>query len=317
MSKKYVVGVDLGGTKILTAIADLEGNIIERVRVETGADEPAEKVVNRINDTVKEVIDKVDLTIDDIAKVGVGSPGPLDIEKGIVLFSPNLKWNNVPIVSLMEEELGLPVLLENDANAAALAEYHFGAGVGTKHMIYMTVSTGIGGGIIVNGEILHGVGSGGGEIGHHTIMPHGPECGCGNHGCLEALASGTALGRYGKEAVLADKETLMKEMVDNPEDVDGATVTQAAEKGDKVAQEIVDQVAEYLGIGIANLINIFNPSKLVLGGGVTKAGHLFYDKIIKTVEKRALEAPRKQCQIVFSDIGSDVGVLGAIAVALS
>ncbi|AZR72241.1 transcriptional regulator [Anoxybacter fermentans] len=316
MNKKYVIGVDLGGTKILTAIADMEGKILNRVRVDTGADEPAENVIGRIIKTVNEVMEQVGATKDEVLRIGVGSPGPLDIEKGVVLFSPNLKWHNVPIVSMMEEELGLPVVLENDANAAALAEYTFGAGKGAEHMIYMTISTGIGGGVIINGQLLHGVGSAAGELGHHTIIPDGPQCGCGNYGCLEALASGTALGRYGREAVLSGEETLMREMVNSPEKVDGSVVTRAAEAGDKVALEIVDRVATYIGIGIANMINIFNPAKVVLGGGVIKAGHLFYDKILKTVEERALEAPRKQCEIVFAELGSDVGVLGAIAVAL-
>ncbi len=316
MGKKYVIGVDLGGTKILTALADLEGQILQRVRVETGANEPAEQVVRRINTTVEQVLNEAQVSKDDVLRIGVGSPGPLNIKEGIVLFTPNLKWNNVPIVKMMSDALGLPVLLENDANAAALAEHAFGAGKGSSNMIYMTISTGIGGGVIINNQILHGFSESAGEIGHHTIMADGPVCGCGNRGCLEALASGTALGRYGREAVERGVDTLIGEMVEKIEDIDGSVVTRAAQEGDRVALEIVDKVANYIGIGIANMINIFNPEKIVLGGGVTKAGELFIDRILQTVEERALEAPRKLCEITFSKLGSDVGVLGAIAVAL-
>lgn len=317
MSSKYVIGVDLGGTKILTALADQEGKILQRVLVDTGANEPAEKVVERIITTVERVIREAGVEKTDVQRIGVGSPGPLDIQQGIVLFSPNLRWHHVHIVKQMQDALGIPVLLENDANAAAMAEHAFGAGRGSQHMIYMTISTGIGGGVIINGQILHGSSDSGGEIGHHTIEPHGPQCGCGNPGCLEALASGTALGRYGREAYESGVSTKIRELAESVQEVNGSTVTRAAEAGDPVALEIVAKVAEYIGIGIANMINIFNPEKIVLGGGVMKAGHLFMGTILETVEKRALEAPRKRCEILFSELGSDVGVLGAIAVALN
>lgn len=317
MSRSYVIGVDLGGTKILTALADLEGRILRRVLVDTGANDSAERVVERIIGTVEEVMRNGGAARDEVKRIGIGSPGTLDIERGIVLRSSNLGWRNVPIVEMMESVLQIPVLLENDANAAALAEHAFGAGKGARNMVYMTISTGIGGGIILNNTLLHGACGAAGEIGHHTIDPAGPRCGCGNYGCLEAMASGTALGRYGREAVAGGAETLIRTMVDHPGDVNGVIVTRAAEEGDPVAQEIVRRVASYIGIGVANLINILNPDRIVLGGGVTKSGHLFLDLILRTVESRAMEAPRKCCEIVFAGLGSDVGVQGAIAVALN
>lgn len=316
MTKQYVIGVDLGGTKILTALADLEGHTLHRVLVETGANDSTETVVSRIITTVEQVMEAKGVTREEIQRIGIGSPGTLNIEKGMVLQSPNLRWRNVPIVEMMESVLGIPVLLENDANAAALAEHAFGAGKGARNMVYMTISTGIGGGIIVNNTLLHGHCDSAGEIGHHTIDPDGPRCGCGNYGCLEAMASGTALGRYGREAVASGVETMMRNMVQNPEEVDGTIVARAAEAGDPVAQEIVKKVGSYIGIGIANVINILNPGRVVLGGGVMKSGHLFIDTILQTVEARAMEAPRKCCEIVFAELGSDVGVQGAIAVAL-
>lgn len=316
MNQQYVVGVDLGGTKILTALANLQGEILQRILVETGSNEPAEKVIARIVETIEQVILRAGITKCLVKRVGIGSPGSIKIAEGMVSFWPNLNWRNVPIVQLMEDALQLPVVLENDANAAALAEYKFGAGRGTRHMIYMTISTGIGGGIVMDGKLLHGADDSAGEIGHHSILADGPLCGCQNRGCLEVLASGTALGRYGREAVESGQETLMSTLVENPADVTGAVVTKAASAGDALALEIVHKVATYIGIGITNLINIFNPEKIVLGGGVTKAGHLFMEKIMETVQERALPGPRARCEIVFAELGQDVGVLGAIAVAV-
>lgn len=317
MQKKYVIGVDLGGTKILTALANLQGEILQRVRVATVADEPASAVVQRIIATIQKVMEDSQVNKAEVLRIGVGSPGPLDLERGIVLFSPNLQWSNVPIVQLIQEAIEIPVILENDANAAALAEYRFGAGKGADSLVYMTISTGVGGGIIINDQILHGHNNNAGEIGHHTIIADGPVCGCGNHGCLEALASGTALGRYGREAVEQGRETMIGDLVDRLSEIDGATVTRAAYAGDQVALEIVNKVATYLGIGLANMINIFNPEKIILGGGVTKAGDLLIETIKETVAQRALKASTKDCQITFAELDSDVGVLGAIAVALS
>lgn len=316
MNAKYVVGVDLGGTKILTALADSNGKIIERIRVETGAEDSVEIVVQRINDTVLHAIEKAGIEKNEVARVAVGTPGPLDIKREIVLTAPNLNWENVPLVEMMEKELGLPVLLENDANAAALAEYAFGAGKGTQHMVYMTISTGVGGGVIINGQLLHGAGVSGGEIGHHTIDPDGPLCGCGNYGCLESMASGTALGRYARDVVATGRKTMMSELVESPDQLDGSIVTKAAEAGDDMALVLVDLVARNIGIGVANLINIFNPEKIVLGGGVMKAGHLFIDRIQNEAKQRSLKDSYELCEIVFSKLGSDVGVLGAIAVAI-
>lgn len=317
MQKMYVIGVDLGGTKILTALANLQGEIIQRVRVATAANEPANEVVKRIIDTVWQVIKDAQIKKDEVLRIGIGSPGPLDLERGIVLFSPNLKWSNVAIVHLMESALKIPVVLENDANAAALAEYHFGAGQGANPVVYMTISTGIGGGVIINGQILHGYNNNAGEIGHHTIIADGPICGCGNRGCLEALASGTALGRYGREAVEQGLETMISDLVSEPQEIDGSIVTKAAYAGDRVALEITKKVATYIGIGLANMVNIFNPQIIVLGGGVTKAGDLLIETIKQTVAERALKASAQDCQITFAELGSDVGVLGAIAVALN
>ncbi|WP_018247939.1 ROK family protein [Orenia marismortui] len=317
MEKEYVIGVDLGGTKILTAIADLEGNIIERVRKDTEANKGKDIVIQRLKDTVYEVAKKADLDLSQVKGIGLGCPGPLDIESGIIKHTPNLDLDNVNIVEELSD-LNIPIFLENDANAAALGEKWFGAGKSAKNLIYVTVSTGIGGGIILNNEIYHGANSGAGEIGHITLIPDSDvKCGCGNYGCWEALASGTALSRMGREAVKSDQDTLIADLVDNLSDINGATIAEAVTKGDKVAQEIINRLADYLGIGIASLINIFNPDTVVIGGGVSQSWNLLEDKVICTIKARAMESLVEDVEVVTAELGNDVGVLGAIAAALA
>lgn len=317
MQKEYVVGVDLGGTKILTAVADLEGNILARVRKDTEAEKGKEAVIQKIKDTVYGVIKEIDIDLSQVKGIGLGVPGPVNIKKGVIKHTPNLKLDNVNIIEELRE-LDTPIFLENDANAAALGEKWFGAGKAAENMIYMTVSTGIGGGVIINKEIFHGAGDAAGEIGHMTIIPDSDvQCGCGNYGCWEAIASGTALGRLGREAVEAGKDTLMSKLVNDPSEVNGAVVAKAAEKGDKVAREIMDKIADYLGIGMASLINIFNPDTIVIGGGVSQSWKLIEDKVNSTIKARAMNSLIEDVNIITAQLGSDVGVLGAVATALA
>ena len=317
MEKEYIIGVDLGGTKILTALADLEGNILAKSRVLVGDVKDKEAVVNKIKETIEKVTaeDEVDLT--EVAGIGLGCPGPLDIEEGLIHHTPNLDLDNINIKEELSD-LEVPIFLENDANAAALGEYRFGAGQGSENMIYITVSTGIGGGIIINGDIYHGTSDGAGEIGHLTLDPHSLiQCGCGNYGCWEALASGTALSRLGQDALKAGEETLIEDLVDEIDEVDGSVIAKAAQKGDEVALELMNTVAERLGTGLASLINIFNPSRIVFGGGVSNSWPLIKDKIEETINARAMDSLHDKVEIIPAELGSDVGVVGAIAAALA
>ena len=208
MKKKYVVGVDLGGTKIYTALVDLEGNIIKEKTVETLAFEGENAVMGRIIDTINYVIDGTEKNL--IKSIGIGSPGPLDVKNGVIIENSNLPFKNFEIVKTIRETYDLPTYLDNDANVATLGEYKFGAGKGTENMIYMTVSTGIGGGAILNGKIFRGSTGNALEIGHTTISQERTRCGCGNIGCAESLASGTAIGKRAKEAVNSNAETSLK-----------------------------------------------------------------------------------------------------------
>ena len=208
--KKYVIGVDLGGTKISTAISTIEGNILANVVLPTKAEEGEAAVLGRIVQSIDEVIVGSSTSIDEIEAIGIGSPGPLDAKKGIIITTPNLPFKNYNLVQPLKEKYNIPVYLDNDANAAAIGEYMFGAGKGKNSIVYFTVSTGVGGGAVLDGKVYRGHTSNALEIGHTTVDPNGPRCNCGNLGCLEAMSSGTAIAKKGKEAVSTNVETSLK-----------------------------------------------------------------------------------------------------------
>ncbi|MBM7556076.1 ROK family protein [Halanaerobacter jeridensis] len=315
-NSKYVVGIDLGGTKILTAVADMEGEILAKVKRPTEAKKSKDIIFANIKETIYQVLEKADINVEEIAGIGLGSPGPLDVETGVIVNPPNLELKDVDVEKELSE-FKVPVFLENDANAAAVGEKYFGSGQDTKDMVYITISTGIGAGVIMDGQILHGADSGAGELGHATLDPHSDvQCGCGNYGCFEVLASGTALSRRGREAVKERKDTMIADLVADTAEIDGAVVAKAARKGDKIAKEIIDEVANYLGIGLANAINNFNPEKIIIGGGVTDSWDLFAEKVERVMKRRALDFLVKGKEITTSQLGSEIGVKGALGVVL-
>ncbi|MCI6691746.1 MULTISPECIES: ROK family protein [unclassified Clostridium] len=310
MKKKYVVGVDLGGTKIYTALVDLDGNIVKEVTVKTEAQKGDAVVLDKIIKTIDDVLIGTD--IDEIKAIGVGSPGPLDVENGLIVYTPNLPFKNFNIVKPIKEKYKIDTYLDNDANVATLSEYMFGAGKGSKNMVYVTVSTGIGGGAILNGSLFRGSTSNALEIGHITVMKGGPRCGCGNTGCAEALASGTAIMKRAKEAIESKVETSLK----NYEEVTAKEVFLEAEKGDKVSKDILNDALSYLGITISNIANSFDPDKIIIGGGVSEAGRIVFDKIDYEMERRCLKTIYNNCKIEKAVLGSKAGVLGAAALAI-
>lgn len=325
MDPGYIVGIDLGGTKILTARCDLRGQVQAQVRVPTGADDGPDAVLGRIFETVRTVMAACDPAA--LRGVGIGTPGPLDVTTGVVFNPPNLPgWTRIPLRDLLSqwlrEHYGQPVRVEvaNDANAAALGEYRFGAGTaypGLRHMIYITVSTGVGGGIITDGRLLTGWRGMAGEVGHMTIDLHGPRCACGNIGCLEALAAGPAIARTGAELVASGRAPLLAHLVSGePERVTAELVVQAARQDDPDACALLAQVGYYLGVGVVTLIHLFNPELICFGGGVSKAGALLFDPLIETVDHLTLPAMREGVQIVPALLGDQVGVLGAAALLL-
>lgn len=314
---EFFLGVDLGGTKILTAVSDKEGNILARAKLPTRAVEGQKRVINNIIFTIEKVLNEAELEKKDIVRIGIGSPGPLNTKEGIIYENANLPWKNVHIVKIIEDLTGIPVVLENDANAAALGEKWFGAGKEADDMVYVTISTGIGGGIIINKKVYHGINDIAGEVGHIIIDPEGPVCGCGRRGCFEALASGTAVNRMGKEAVKNQQKTVLLELTENnPENINGGIIAEAARMGDKVAQEIWNKTGYYLGMGLTNLLHILNPPLLVLGGGVMNAGELIINPMKKSLKQFAYESVINSTEIRLAVLGDDVGVKGAVAVAL-
>ncbi len=313
---KLVIGVDLGGTKINTGIVDERGRIIKSIKVPTLAKEGPYPVIERIKKSIYDVLKEANIKLEDISGIGIISPGPIDSDKGLVINPSNLPgWDHIPIVNLLKEEFKLPVMLDNDANAAALAEYLFGSGRGLKNFIYITVSTGIGGGVIIDGKLYRGTNSNAAEVGHMTIDYNGPKCNCGNIGCFEAFASGTGLARFAKEAVKEGRSTLIKKLAGENE-ITAQHVFEAAIQKDSVALELVDKEAFYLGVGISNIITFANPERIAIGGGVSKQWDMFYDKMMETIKERTLKPMIDVCQIVKSELKDDIGILGAAAIIL-
>lgn len=313
---EYVVGVDIGGTKIYTALATLDGKVRAELKVPTRAVQGYEGVVNRITETVAEVQRTAGVS-GKLLRVGVGAPGPLDIEKGIIHAAPNLGWTEVPLKDSLEKVLKVPVYVDNDANLAAWGEFLYGAGKGAETLVYITVSTGIGGGLVLGGRLYRGASYGAGEIGHVTVLPDGPECHCGNRGCLEALASGTAVAWEARRLITAGGGRAILELAGGSvEAVTAETVGAAGLRGDAEAQDLLRNAARWLGIGIAGVLNLLNPAVVVLGGGVMKSAPLFWTTLEEEVKRRAFKSAWEAARLVTAELGGRSGVLGAVAYAL-
>lgn len=307
---RVVIGVDLGGTNLRTALLSSEGDILGKSKEATYASDGWKKVVQRLIQNIQrqqEIAVQQGLSI---TAVGVGAPGVIQVDKGIVVKSPNFPdWNNLPLKDELENVLSLPVTIENDANAAALGEQWRGAGRGIGSMILLTLGTGVGGGIVLNRQIWHGADGMAGEVGHMTIIPDGRQCGCGNTGCLEMYASARGIVQSYREAGGVSE-------TGNQSEITSAQVYQAASSGNVRAVEVMQDMGRILGIGIANLINIFNPEMVVIGGGVKDAWPLFIDSTRAEIRKRAFEVPAARTEIVPSKLGDDAGMVGAAAAAL-
>lgn len=312
MNKNYVVGIDLGGTKISGALADIDGVILSQYTIPTNAMEGEEAVLSRIIEVIEKVIMEAKKTKDMIKAIGIGSPGPLDSKKGVIIVTPNLPFKDFQLINPIKEKFNIPTYLDNDANVAAIGEYMLGAGQGTRNMVYITVSTGVGGGAILEGKIYRGSTSNALEIGHTTILPDGPKCNCGNNGCIEALSSGTAIARQAREAISNGLETSLSKY----DKLTSYEVFKEAYIGDKVAKEILEKSFIYLGIGVANIITSFDPDMVVIGGGVSKGGQILFETVQKEVDKRCFKTMSKHTKIVPAMLGTDAGVIGAVALAI-
>lgn len=312
MENKYVIGIDLGGTKISGAVANFKGDMLSQYTIPTKAEEGESAVLQRIIAVVEKVIEESNVDKEKIVSIGIGSPGPLDAKKGMIITTPNIPFKNFNIVKPLVDRFNIATYLDNDANVAAIGEYAFGSGKGTDNMVFITVSTGIGGGAVLNGKIYRGNTCNALEIGHMTLEKDGPRCNCGNYGCAEALASGTAIAKAAREQV----EKGLNTSLSNYKKITAYEVFREAEKGDTVAQNVLNKALNYLGICVANIITSFDPEVVIIGGGVSKGGNIVFEKVNEVVKKRCFKAMFESTKIVPAALGTDAGVKGAVALAI-
>jgi glucokinase len=321
-AKKWIVGVDLGGTNIVVGVLPLDGGSGSALAVRNVPTEPqrgakfvVDRIIGLIHESIEEVLSGNGGDRGDFAGIGIGSPGPLDRATGTVINTPNLGWRNFPLRDLIANAIGLPATLDNDANCATYGEWWLGAGRNVDTLVGLTLGTGIGGGIVLHGEIFHGASDAAAEIGHTTIDSTGRRCKCGNYGCLEAYASGPAIALRAIEGIEAGAESLLPALVDGRlESITAATVYEAVVLGDPYANEVMRDTAKFLGTGIANIINMLNPEMIVIAGGVTRAGDHLFVPLRAEVRRRAFKSAEEACQIVSGQLPELAGVIGAAGV---
>jgi len=313
-SSRYYAAIDLGGTKLRAIVADGDGHVLAKDIRLSHTDEGLDAVVDRMVESLEVSIRDSRVSKSDIVGLGIASPGAVDSAHGIVPGAPQLPgWKDVPLARILEERTGLAARLENDATAAALGEHRFGAGRGTRYMLYITVSTGIGGGIIIDGELYGGKSGAAGEVGHIIIQVDGPRCGCGSHGCLEALASGTALARRGEELARSGQSPALARILEQEGRVTAALMSGAAREGDAASLQAFRDAGRYFGVALASYVNIFDPEAIVIGGGVARASELWLDIARRTMEELAMAQPLKGVRLLAGELDDLNGVLGMVA----
>ena len=312
----YKVGVDLGGTNIVAGVINDKYEIIGRAKAKTNVPRPAEEIFADIVECVKGAAENAGIGIDEIESVGIGTPGSVDREKGLIEFANNLFFHNIPAVELFKSQLNVDVYLENDANCAALGEALAGAGIGKKHFIAITLGTGVGSGIVDDGKLLIGCNGAGGELGHMVIEIDGEECTCGRHGCWEAYASATALINQTKNAMQKHPESKMWDFCSGKiENAGGRTAFDAMRAGDEAGTQVVENYIRYVAIGTINVINIFQPEMICFGGGISNEGENLLAPIRRYVDKfHYSRYSDTQTEICKAKLGNDAGIIGAALV---
>ncbi|HGD2790733.1 TPA: ROK family glucokinase [Streptococcus agalactiae] len=317
MSKK-LLGIDLGGTTIKFGILTLEGEVQEKWAIETNTLENGRHIVSDIVESLKHRLSLYGLTKDDFLGIGMGSPGAVDRTSKTVTGAFNLNWADTQEVgSVIEKEVGIPFFIDNDANVAALGERWVGAGANNPDVVFVTLGTGVGGGVITDGNLIHGVAGAGGEIGHMIVDPeNGFMCTCGNKGCLETVASATGVVRVARQlAEQYEGSSAIKAAIDNGDTVTSKDIFIAAEDGDKFANSVVERVSRYLGLAAANISNILNPDSVVIGGGVSAAGEFLRSRVEKYFVTFAFPQVKKSTKIKIAELGNDAGIIGAASLA--
>ena len=313
-SAPLYAAVDLGGTKVRAVVADGSGRVLGDDIRPSLAGEGLEAVLGRMVESLDAALARAAVEREQLAGLGIASPGAVDVERGVVPNAPQLPgWQDVPLARLMAERVGVAAILENDASAAALGEHRFGAGRGSRHMLYLTVSTGVGGGIIIEGELYRGKSGAAGELGHVIIDINGPPCGCGARGCLEALASGTAIARRGERLAASGDSPVLARLRGREGPVTAEMMKRAADMGDAASREAFREAGHYLGVALAGYVNVFDPEAIIVGGGCAQAGDLLMDQARVTMESLAMNQPLKGVRLVVSELGEFSGAMGMIA----
>ncbi|MFN3408013.1 MAG: ROK family protein [Limisphaerales bacterium] len=315
----YVVGVDLGGTKILAGVFTADGlKCVGKAKLSTKPGRGTEAVMDRIARCVRDALDECDLDLKRCKAVGLGAPGAVDFDGGRVIFAPNLPgWKDVPLKKELEKRLELPVFIENDCNIAVLGVHEKEFGGKPRNLVGLFIGTGIGGGLILNGQLFSGATHTAGEIGHMVLAVDGPKCGCGNKGCLEALASRTAIFNRIQQGVKDGQKTILTDLLDDKlEDLKSGDLRKAIRRGDKFVEKVVEEAAEYIGVAVGNLVNVLNPELVVLGGGVMDAlEDEMLGIIAEVAHDYAMPGSNKDLEIVASKLGDDAGITGAAVLA--
>ncbi len=316
---EYVVGIDLGGTGVKTVVLNGEKNICAKDTRPTPSESGPEAVMDVLWDSAQSAVAEAGTDMKDVVAVGIGTPGPLNWQTGIVYETPNMAgWKNVKLAEGMQNRLRVPCYLDNDANVACYGEFMLGAGRGSDTMCALTLGTGVGGGIVVFGKLLRGVDGTAAELGHMIVNRNGRECGCGAKGCLEAYGSVTGMVRTAVEGIESGKKTSLTETCQGDMDkITGKMISQAAEKGDEFAKWVIQETGAWLGVGVATLINALNPEKIVLAGGMINAGDLLFDSIRQTAKELCFDVPYARVQIVPAGLGGDAGAIGAAGCGLA
>ncbi len=312
------LGIDLGGSKILTAVTTARGKMLSSDQVTTPAGEGHDAVIRSILESAHRALGQAGVEVAGLSAIGVGAPGLSNPDTGILFISPHLPgWHDVPLRDIVQERMGKRTFLANDANAAALGELCFGAARGVRDFIYITFSTGIGGGIVIDGRIYGGAIGAAGEVGHMTIVDDGPLCNCGNRGCWETLASGTALAGEARDRIQEGARTdILSYASGDVEEVTAEVVHKAAVQGDALAKELIARSGYYAGVGLANLVNIFNPELIVIGGGLSNIGDMLFGPAFEVARERAYGESFRAVRFAYAELGANSGVLGAAAYAL-
>lgn len=304
------IGIDLGGTNIAVGLVDKDGKIIKSSSCPTQAPRPYQEIVKDMAELCFEVTREGGFDISDIEGIGIGSPGTIDHKNGVVVYSNNLRWDNVPVVEELKKYIDVPIALENDANAAAYGEYYINGG-GADSFVAVTLGTGVGGGVIIDKKIYRGFNGAGAELGHTVMVYNGEPCSCGTNGCWEAYASVTALIRQTAKAIEENPDSIMAREAAEMGKISGRTAFDAAKAGDPAAQKVVDQYIEYVACGVTNMINIFQPEVLVIGGGISKEGDYLLNPIKEYVNKKSYCRTIQQTELKIATLMNDAGIIGA------